>query len=259
MATGTTPKNAANDMTAAAAEDRGPEIQGRMDAIDGRRLFGWAWDASRPDDRLAIRVLLDGREIGTTVADRPRADLQRNGVGDGAHAFEFSLPDNDADVSDRLSVVAVSPSTGKETPLRRPSEMEIAAEAVAAVPLRRATDLLEALMAAQRRFHSVQQAALQSLKETADKVDAIGAAGTDGVAQAIDAVRSTQDSLEKRLAEIEVFQLRFDQTLGDLDKRIQALHSSADRPLRRAVAALGVFVALVAGIAIYAVALQTMG
>jgi len=127
------------------------------------------------------------------------------------------------------------------------------------VPLRRATDLLEALMAAQRRFHSVQQAALQSLKETADKVDAIGAAGTDGVAQAIDAVRSTQDSLEKRLAEIEVFQLRFDQTLGDLDKRIQALHSSADRPLRRAVAALGVFVALVAGIAIYAVALQTMG
>src|SRR3546814_8980611 len=101
-----------------------------MDAIDGQRLFGWAWNPSSPGERLNIRILVDGKEIGTTLADRPRADLQRNGVGDGAHAFEFALSDDDADVRSRLSVVAVSPSTGAKATLRKPSEVEIAAEAM---------------------------------------------------------------------------------------------------------------------------------
>src|SRR3546814_8208260 len=110
--------------------------------------------------------------------------------------------------------------------------------------LRRAPDLLEWLMAAQRRFQVAQQATLQSLRDTAQKVEEVGAASSDGVTQAVEAVRATQEALEARMAEIEMFHLRFDRPLSDFDRRIKALRSSADHPLRRAVANVTACVAL---------------
>ena len=66
------------------------QIQGRLDAIEGRRLFGWVWDSTRPTERLLIRILLEGRMICSATADLPRVDLRRNGIGDGGHAFEVT-------------------------------------------------------------------------------------------------------------------------------------------------------------------------
>src|SRR3546814_2779821 len=113
--------------------------------------------------------------------------------------------------------------------------------------LRRAPDLLEVLMTAQRRFQVAQQATLQSLRDTAQKVEEVGAASRDGVTQAVEAVRATQEALEARMAEIEMFHLRFDRPLSDFDRRIKALRSSAAHPLRRALATPTAFVALEIG------------
>src|SRR3546814_5102507 len=126
-------------------------------------------------------------------------------------------------------------------------------------PMRRATDLLEVLMTAEWGFQGAQEGALQGLRDTVQKVEEVGAASSDGVTQAVEAVRATQEALEARMAEIEMFHLRFDRTLSDFARRIKALRSSADPPLRRAVATLTASVALVPGIAISAFAPQTTG
>ena len=70
---------------AVADQPAASQIQGRLDAIEGRRLFGWVWDSARPTERLLIRILLEGRMICSATADLPRVDLRRNGIGDGGH------------------------------------------------------------------------------------------------------------------------------------------------------------------------------
>ncbi|MDW8399834.1 MAG: tetratricopeptide repeat protein, partial [Acetobacteraceae bacterium] len=68
------------------------QLSGRVEAVVDGVLRGWAWDAARPGLRLAVAVLADGRRIATCRADRPRGDLRRNGIGDGAHGLECPLP-----------------------------------------------------------------------------------------------------------------------------------------------------------------------
>ena len=67
-------------------------LVGYIDASSGDRLFGWAWDPDRPAARIAIRLVAKGETVAALIADRPRADLKANGIGDGAHAFEVDLP-----------------------------------------------------------------------------------------------------------------------------------------------------------------------
>ena len=72
---------------ATAADQKAPaKIQGRVDAIEGRRLFGWVWDAVRPGERVLVRVLKEGRMVASATADMARVDLRRNGIGGMAEA-----------------------------------------------------------------------------------------------------------------------------------------------------------------------------
>ena len=83
-------------------------VNGRVDAIDQGRVFGWAFDPAEPQRRVAIRVILDGKTIAEAAADRDRPDLRRNGIGDGKHAFEIALPEPAASRASDLVVVAVN-------------------------------------------------------------------------------------------------------------------------------------------------------
>jgi hypothetical protein len=65
---------------------------GYVDGVRAGRLLGWAHDAQRPGERLALEVILDGRSIGRCVADETREDLIRAGIGDGRHGFTLPLP-----------------------------------------------------------------------------------------------------------------------------------------------------------------------
>lgn len=227
------------------------QIQGRLDAIEGRRLFGWVWDRAYPGERLLVRVLLEGRMVVSATADLPRVDLRRSGIGDGGHAFEVELPEAVAGVSDSLTVVAVSSRTGEEIILRAPSQDERAAEAAISGPLNRVLDRIELLIEAQRRSQIMQREVAETLRGTSKQVDEI-VGQEDGIQAALDVVRNSQTELAEKISSIEVFHLRFDKVLADFDKRIEELTTAADRPMRRAVALLIAFGGLSAASAVAA-------
>ena len=102
-------------------------VNGRVDAIDQGRVFGWAFDPAEPQRRVAIRVILDGKTIAEAAADRDRPDLLRNGIGDGKHAFEIALPEPAASRASDLVVVAVN-GLDNEQALRVPRPDEQAAK-----------------------------------------------------------------------------------------------------------------------------------
>jgi sulfatase maturation enzyme AslB (radical SAM superfamily) len=68
-------------------------IEGTLDRTVGSTLNGWAWDSSRPRERLVVDLYdHDERRLLTSVtADEPRMDLVRAGKGDGRHAFSLDL------------------------------------------------------------------------------------------------------------------------------------------------------------------------
>lgn len=238
-------------------------IRGRIDAIDGGMVFGWAYDEAHPEDRLEVRILHAGAEIGRVTADRPRADLQRLGVGQGAHAFACALPEGISPELAGLTAVAVSARNGLETSLDRPLRLDIADDAVAG-QLRRIADLLEASLTRQDDIRTLQQSMVAALRTIHAVQRQQGSADDEetetqaALAHALAKVDEGQHALSERLTQIDVFQLRFDETLRAFDKRLRALTTSADQPLRRAVAALAVFTGIIAGVAIYAVAMPRM-
>jgi hypothetical protein len=61
-----------------------------IDIFNHHRIVGWAADNERPNDRLLLRIMVDGAEQGRVVADKPREGLRlREIYGDGAHGFEY--------------------------------------------------------------------------------------------------------------------------------------------------------------------------
>lgn len=239
-------------------------IRGRIDAIDGGMIFGWAYDESHPEDRLEVRILHAGQEIGHVTADRPRADLKRLGVGQGAYAFACALPEGLAPEMSGFTAIAASPRSGTETTLERPLRLDLGDDAVGD-QLRRIADLLEAALTRQDDMRTLQQSMVAALRTIHAVQRQQGTSEGDeetemeaAVTRALATVEEGQQALSERLTQMDVFQLRFDETLRGFDKRLRALTTSADRPLRRAVAALAVFTGIIAGVAIYAVAMPGM-
>ena len=65
------------------------DIRGLAERAVRTGISGWALDGSRPGHRLHLELQLDRAVISTGVADKPRADLEANGIGDGRHGFEL--------------------------------------------------------------------------------------------------------------------------------------------------------------------------
>lgn len=208
-------------------------MNGRVDALDGNRLHGWIWDEARPEERLKVKLTLDGRAAAEVVADQSRIDLRRNGIGDGRHAFSMELSDETVAARDRLVILGVSPTTGVELELRLPPPAELAAEAAIAVPLARFFDRVEALIALNRRGQLAQ-------KELVEKLDEMSARMTaSNVARDEAAETARADHISQRLGELDVFLMRFDATMRGFDERLIAIRKEAQRPLRQATVILG--------------------
>ncbi len=69
-----------------------PLVQGRVELIEDGVIHGWAWCPSNPAERVELEALLDGRPVGTVVADLERPSLAEAGYGDGAYVFRMALP-----------------------------------------------------------------------------------------------------------------------------------------------------------------------
>ncbi|MCC7284484.1 MAG: hypothetical protein IT556_19045 [Acetobacteraceae bacterium] len=175
-------------------------VQGYVELAAGRRIVGWAWSPAAPEARLRIVLRHGDAVLDSGTADQPRADLAENGVGDGAHAFAFDLDPAWAGREGELDVAAIAPDGG-ETVLSAPP-------APAAAPLRAGEDvrrLLQGIAASQRVLHRNLQALLLASRAR-EPLDA-----------AIERVAATQQALDARTAELELFATRLDERLAALD------------------------------------------
>lgn len=202
-------------MTATVEKLQGPaaRLEGFVDALDGGRLFGWAWDRLHPQERMRIEVTIDGTVVANATADQPRPDLRANSIGDGQHAFEVELAGAAAELAEPI-VVAVSPSTGERLVLKMRGIEEQGAETL--VLLRQVAGAIDMLGRGQRRLGT-------ALSER-DKVAPAAAEDTHRLVADLAAV---QRDLQKQQDCFEVFLVRFDSLLRDMTERM-------DRPARPA-------------------------
>ncbi|MCC6468565.1 MAG: hypothetical protein IT563_09600 [Alphaproteobacteria bacterium] len=198
----------------AAEAPRPNDIAGFLDALDGRRVFGWAWDRANPAERLRIEIRVDDAVAADTVADRPRPDLKANGIGDGAHAFEAMLS-SDAAAPAALIAIAISPSSGARHILeRRPAPRADGPDTGPGIA--KVEPLIDLLHASQRRAVAAMQAAERKFDEAAARLTRL-----PELTQTLDQIRATQGDLARRIAEAEVFLVRFDGVLSQLEKQGQ--------------------------------------
>jgi len=66
--------------------------EGHIDAIEGGRIYGWAWNPQQPDSVQKVTVFHEAERLGIVEASRYREDLAAKSVGNGQHAFVFDLP-----------------------------------------------------------------------------------------------------------------------------------------------------------------------
>jgi hypothetical protein len=200
------------------------DIEGRIDAITGGRLYGWAWDRVRPTDHLEVEIRVGDRLVATAFANQPRDDLKANGVGDGCHAFELAI---DLAPGETPAAIARSPVTGDVMALRLPSDVETVTESVLGPTLLR----MSALMDATQRN---QQTVLRGLRELLKQGQA--APGAD---KRLEELAAAQEELKAQIGGIEVFLLRVDEHLHEVNNSLkQRAPAVVDKPLRIAVAAL---------------------
>lgn len=64
-------------------EDWGPEA-----------IVGWAWDSARPDEKITVDIIVDGKLLASPTAEKFRQDLKEAGKGDGKHGVVFDVPES---------------------------------------------------------------------------------------------------------------------------------------------------------------------
>ncbi len=232
--------NPAERPDAAPEQDNVKPMNGRVDAIDQGRIFGWAFDPMAPEQRLTIRVLLDGKVIAEAVADRNRPDLRRNGIGDGKHAFEIALPDPVQSRASELVVVALNGS-GSEQALRVPQPDEQAAEALIAAPLAKVLDKLDVLMAAQRQLQVSQRSLQRAPEIDADKTETVG------LTEIGSAVEGLGTDINQRLNDLDVHLMRLDGVVAGMEKSLTALQKRTNADFKPLLLLLFVLMGFVAG------------
>lgn len=238
-------------MQAASSPDDMPapqagSISGYIDAVAGNQVFGWAWDSKNPSARLEIEVWIGDKRMASVIADQGRSDLKNNGVGDGRHAFKALLPEAPkGDEAARIRAVARAPGAAEGVALKRREDADIAAEQTIGHSLSRTLERIEDLSASQRQFHVATLSALKTLADRAQGAAASVAAPVPaGIETALAEIQAAQQALEKQMSGMEIFFVRFDKTLRELDEKVTAAKpGESERSMRRIVAALAVSLA----------------
>ncbi len=200
-------------------------IVGHIDALQGGRVFGWAWDGNHPADRLEVELRLerDGgppETLARVAADRPRPDLAGGGIGDGAHAFEaeVTLPEG-ADPS-RVVAMVRSPSTGETATFAQPNPEDQRLDRLLAPHLQRIGERIDAVRRDQRQLAAAQQTIGRLLRDAGEGVTALRADASRLETAQGERSASLADSLRElteRVGGLEVFLMRMDQSLRGLD------------------------------------------
>ena len=238
------------EKVAATPAESAAALRGYIDAVEGTRIYGWAWNPAKPQDRLEVSIFAGNRLLTQTVAEKPRIDLRRNGIGDGAHAFDVDLEAISS--SDALRVVVSHPDQGGEDlELLAPTEEERAAAATFAASFGPVLDRLETAIVAQRRIQTGHTTSLGELTATARRLAEVAIAD-GGLVDTVQGLRERQQAIADRLSELEVFLVRFDGVIGDFNTRLEALAKQHVHGIKGHLLWLAAAVGLVAGVALTA-------
>jgi hypothetical protein len=202
---------------------RPAEIRGLVDNATDQKLYGWAWNAANPGERLSIEIRVKDEVMARGVADRERKDLAKAGIGDGCHAFELPLMPGWAQRPGDLSVVARA-ADGAEMPLA------LRVQRADLDPGGALLRMLEATAAAHRQLRE-DLAALAARLPTEDPARD----------EALRGLAANQAELNEKLDSLTIW-------LARLDDRLSALSSPPPAPRRRVDAwqvALGALVFVV--------------
>ncbi|MGK7911920.1 MAG: glycosyltransferase [Synechococcus sp.] len=72
---------------------RFPGVLGGIEHVGaGGAVTGWLFDPARPNTSLSLCLLVDGKEVGWTLACLYREDLLSFNIGDGRKGFHFTIP-----------------------------------------------------------------------------------------------------------------------------------------------------------------------
>jgi hypothetical protein len=223
-------------------------LRGRIDAVDGNRVFGWAWHPDGPRERVSVRIFDGDEQLAIVLADKPRVDLRRNGVGDGAHAFDIELQ---RPAARGLRAVAVHPAGGADLELDVPTSSERTAEAALAASFGPVLDRLEMAVLAQRRIQSRQAASVGELSAAAQRIGDVAVAD-GGLVDTVKSLAGQQQSIADRLTELEVLLMRFDSVAHGFSARLDALARQHVHPVKGHLLWLTAAVGLVIGVAVTA-------
>jgi hypothetical protein len=203
-------------------------IEGFIDAIADGKVFGWAWDRQRPQERLEIEIKRDETVLARGRADRPRPDLAGGSMGDGTYAFEITL-DGAADAHD-IAVFAKAGPEGEAVKLAVHSEP---GPEDLSTGLRRVEANLLALAHSHRQAATALMGVLRDIRNDEGQTNKIAA-----VEEAMAQISAGQQSLQTRFDAIEIFLLRFDTLLRQFDDRLTQAPDDKNGPHRMIIALL---------------------
>lgn len=196
-------------------------VNGYIDAIANNRIYGWAWDAQKPDARIAVRLQAGGNTVGIVAADLLREDLKANGIGDGAHAFETAMPEGVS--PNDLSLLAVCPDTGET--------VELSPRAVISQPSAGGQDLRTAVETL-AKSHGFIHRKLETMAAAMEESRRNGAPEAD-----VAPLPETDSAPMSRVQSVEEAIMRVDALLKRQEETIEALRSRPVDPLPRLLAA----------------------
>jgi hypothetical protein len=94
--------------TGLAQQFRESKLRFNLETFNEELISGWAQYEDFPDTSVVLSVFFNNVLIGTSIANRFRADLLAAGIGNGHHHFKFYLPDQDRDVDRSIEVRAAN-------------------------------------------------------------------------------------------------------------------------------------------------------
>lgn len=180
------------------ASPRGTELRGLVDNATPDRLYGWVWNASVPDERVAVEMRLGSEVVFRTVADFARPDLAKAGIGDGCHAFEIPLQPEWIRRRAEIAVLArAADGTEMPVPVRIPRPLA-EEQPVSEAGLQRA---VEAMAAGQRRLHEDIRILAARVPEAGERTQ-------------IDSLLRTQGQLAEKVETLTLWMTRLDERLA---------------------------------------------
>jgi hypothetical protein len=222
-------------------------IEGYIEGVQDRRVFGWAWCRSRPAEPVEVEIRVDGKAVSAVRADRFRPDLAKAGLSEGRHGFEAILESElRAEDKSRLTAHArTEPGEPWVTLVNRTTHAAVRTGGTAETPPsapRPPSDTQAILAAIAALEKTVAQgfgrlrAELQAAIAGKGKVQGAPDAETDADAQA------PRERWASLIASMDVLQTRMDAVCAALQEDHAEAASSrrGDRALMLLVAALGV-------------------